>query len=99
MGAPLDDLPLLQYHDGLGISHSGEAVGDDKHRPAGHQAVHALLDKLLGPGVDGAGGLIQNQHRRVGHRCPGDGQQLPLALGEVVAIPGEDGVIPLGQVL
>ena len=42
--------------------------------------VHPLLDQRLGAGVDRAGRLVQNQHRRVGHRRAGNGQQLPLAL-------------------
>ncbi len=63
----------------------------------GHQGVHAVLDQLLGAGVDGGGGLVQDQHRRVGHGRPGDGQQLPLALGQVGAVAGEHGVVPIGQ--
>ena len=71
-------------------------MGDDKDGPALHQLVHALLDQGLGPGVDGAGGLVQDQHRRVRHGGPGDGQQLPLALGQVGAVGGHQGVIALG---
>ena len=90
--APLDDLALLQDHDGLGVADGGEPVGDDEHGAARHQPVHALLDELFRAGVDGAGGLIQNQHRRVGAGRPGDVQQLPLALAEVAAVAGEDRV-------
>ena len=72
-------------------------MGDDEHGAAGHEAVHALLDELFRAGVDGAGGLIQNQHRRVGAGRPGDVQQLPLALAEVAAVAGEDGLVALGQ--
>ncbi|CAN4039547.1 RNA polymerase sigma factor sigX, partial [Dysosmobacter welbionis] len=36
-------------------------------------------------------------HRRVCHGCPGNGQQLPLALGQIGAVAGEHGVVPLGQ--
>ena len=65
-------------------------------RPA-HQGVHAVLHQLLGAGVDGGGGLVQDEHRRVGHGRPGNGQQLPLALGEVGAVAGEHGVVAVGQ--
>ena len=71
------------------LLHCGQPVGDDKGGAAGHQGVHALLDQGLGAGVDGGGGLVQNQHRRVGHGSPGDGQQLPLALAQVGAVAGE----------
>ena len=67
-------------------------MGDDEHGTACHQPVHALFDELFRPGVDGTGGLVQNQHRRVGTGRPGDVQQLPLALAEVAAVAGEDGV-------
>ena len=33
---------------------------------------------------------------RVGHRRPGNGQQLPLALDEVGPVAGEQGVVPVG---
>ena len=47
---------------------------------ARHQGVHAILDQFFRPGINGGGGLIQNQHRRIRHSRPGDGQQLPLSL-------------------
>ena len=97
VAAPLDDPALFQDHDAVGVLDGGEPVGDDEGGPPGHQGVHARLDQGLGPGVDGAGGLVQDQHRRVGHRRPGDGQQLPLALAEVGAVAGEQGVVAVGQ--
>ena len=97
VGATLDDAALLQHHDAVGVLHCAQPVGDDKGGAAGHQGVHALLDQGLGAGVDGGGGLVQNQHRRVRHGSPGDGQQLPLALAQVGAVPGEDCVVPVGQ--
>ena len=36
-------------------------------------------------------------HRRIGHGCTRDGQQLPLALGETGAVAGEHGIVPIGQ--
>ena len=98
MAASFDDLPLFQHQDGLGVTHGGEAVGDDEDGPPIHQGIHPLFDQVLGAGVDGAGGFIQNEHRRLGDGGPGDGQQLPLPLGEVGAIAGELGGIPLWQI-
>ena len=60
VAAPLHDPALFQDHDGVGVADGGEPVGDDEHRPACHQLVHALFDQSLGAGVDGAGGLIQD---------------------------------------
>ena len=86
MVAPLDDLPLLQYQNGLCVADGGEPVGDDEHRAALHQGVHALLDELLRAGIDGGGGLVQDQHRGICHGGAGDGQQLALSLAQVCAV-------------
>ena len=43
------------------------------------------------------GGLVQNQHRRVRHCGPGNGQQLPLSLGEVGAVSGQHGLVAVRQ--
>ena len=50
----LDDLSILQNHDGVGVAHGGEAVGDHKGGPFCHQTVHALLDVLFRSRIDGA---------------------------------------------
>ena len=97
VGAPLDDTAVVQHHNGVGVLHGAQAVGDDEHGAARHQSVHTGLDNGLGVGVDGGGGLVQNHHRRVSHSGPGNGQQLPLALAQVGAVAGEGRVIALGQ--
>ena len=56
-----------------------------------------LLDQRLGAGIDGGGGLVQDQHRRVGDRRTGDGQQLALALGQVGTVAGQHGVVAIRQ--
>src|SRR5699024_9951957 len=97
VAAALDDAALFQDDDAVGVADGGQPVGDDEGGAAVHQAVHAGLDHRLGAGVDGAGGLVQDQHRRVGHRRPGNGQQLALALGQVGAVAGQHGVVAVGQ--
>ena len=97
MAAPLDDFAVLQHHDGVGVAHGGQAVGDDEHGAALHQLIHALFDEGLGAGIDRAGGLVQDEHRRVGHGGPGDGQQLALALGQAGPVGGDQGIVALGQ--
>ena len=97
MAAPLDDAAVVQHHDHVAVLHGGQPVGDDEHRAALHQLVHAPLHQQLRAGVDGGGGLVQNHHRRIGHGGPGDGDELPLALGKVSAVGGEQGVVSLGQ--
>ena len=80
MGASLDDAALFQYHDAVAVSHGGKPVGNDEGGASMHEPVHALLDDLLCPGIDGAGGLIQDEHRRVCDSGPGNGKKLALAL-------------------
>ena len=94
-----DDPALLKDHDRVGVLDGREPVGDDEDRPVVHEAVHALLDKGFGPGVDAAGRLVQYHDRRIGHRAPGDGDQLALALGELAAGPGDHGIVALRQLL
>ena len=95
--AALDDAAVVQHHDGVGVAHGREAVGDDEHGAALHQGVHAALHDGLGARVDGRSGLVEDHHRRVGHGRAGDGQQLPLALAEVGAVALQLRIVALGQ--
>ena len=61
-----------------------------------HELVHGRLDLLLGAGVHGGGGLVQDEHGLVGDHGPGDGELLLLPLGEAHLVV-EDSVVPLGQ--
>src|SRR5699024_6114519 len=97
VGAALDDAAMVQNHDGIGVLHGGQAVGDDKGGAAGHQRVHAAVDNGLGVGVDGGGRLVHDHDRRVGHGRAGNGQQLALALAQVGAVAGQHGVVAVGQ--
>ena len=95
--APLDDAALLQYHDAVRVPDRGQAVRDHEGGAPGHQGVHALLYQRLRPGVDGGGGLIQNQHLGVQQHRPGNGQELLLALGNIQAVLIDDGIIAVGK--
>ncbi len=97
VAAPLHHLAVLQHQYGVGVADCAQPVGDGKDGPSLHELVHALFDEGLGTGVDGGGGFVQDEHRRVGHGSPGDCQQLPLALGQVGAVGGDHGVIALRQ--
>ena len=97
MGAPLDDPSLVQHDDLVGIAHGGEPVGDHQHGPVLHQAIDRLLDQSLRFGVEGAGGLVEDQDRRVAQQCPGDRDPLALSAGQTGAPLAQDGVVPLGE--
>ncbi len=74
-------------------------MGDDEAGSSPHQFPHGFLDLDLGTGVHVGGGLIQDQHGGIGEEGPGDGDQLSLSPGDVDAVIGEDGVIPIRQAL
>ena len=96
--APLDDLPLLQHHD------DSRQLRTVESRWAMTKTVRPYI-RLSMPCCTMASVRVSMEevassrimHRRIGHRRPGNGQQLPLALGEVGAVAGEHGVVPIGQ--
>ena len=69
----------------------------DEAGAALHHPGKGCLDTHLGAGVDGGGGLVQNQHRGQTEHHAGDAEQLLLALADVAAVLGDDGVVALGQ--
>ena len=71
VGSPLNNPAVVQDHDAVGVADGGQAVGNDEGGTALHQGVHALLHQGLGAGVNGGGGLVQDEHRGIGHRSPG----------------------------
>ena len=93
----LDDLSILQNHDGVGVAHGGEAVGDHKGSPFSHQTVHALLDVLFCSRIDGARRFIEDQNRCLGYRRSRDIKKLSLALTQVRAVALQNRVIALGK--
>ena len=97
MAAALDDLAVFQHQNGVGVADGGEPVGDDKDRPAAHQAVQTPFDELFRAGVNRRGGLVQNQHRRFGNGGPRNGHQLPLALTQIGTVGDQHRVIALGH--
>ena len=68
-----------------------------KTGPVGAQRRHGVLEQQLGAGVDGAGGLVEDQQGRVGEEGPGDRDQLLLAGADVGAFVVDDGVVAVGE--
>ena len=53
----------------------------------------------LCPRIHRAGGLIQNQDRRLRYGCPGNIQKLPLPLGEIGPVLLQNSVVAMLQIL
>ena len=79
----VDDLAVLHADDALGGRGHVVVVGDHEDRLAARvEAAEQLDDLVAALGVEGAGGLVGQQQRRLVGQGPGDGQALALAAGE-----------------
>ena len=95
MGTTLDNTSLLQDHDTVTVAYCGKSVGDHEGCPAFHQLIHTILYQFFGTGINGTGGFVQDQDRRICNSCTGDGEKLSLALAQVCTVSTEKGVITL----
>ncbi len=89
--AVVDDEHLVSLADGA------QAVGDDEGGAPGHEAQERFLNVEFGARIDAARGFVQDQDARVGEEGAGDGQQLALALAEIVSLFGDLGLVALRQ--
>ena len=65
MCALLGDAAIFQHNDLIGICHGGQAMGNHQHGAPFGCAFQRALYLALGFGVEGAGGLVEQQQRRV----------------------------------
>ena len=65
VGSLFDDPTAVEDHDAVGASDGGESMGDDKDGAVFAEAFDGLDEESLGFGVEGAGGFIENQDRRI----------------------------------
>ena len=61
--------------------------------------LHCVLNGLFGPGVYAGSSFIQNKYFRIAHKSAGNAEQLALALADIFARAGKEGVKALGQLL
>src|SRR5579871_213142 len=99
VGAAFDDLSLFDDEDLLGATDSGETVGYDEGCAALHEVAQAVLNHGFGLGVEGAGGLVEDEDAWVGQNGAGDGDALALSAGELDAALAYDGLVLLGEAL
>ena len=65
MRALLHDPAVLHHEDRVRVPDRREPVRDHEARPPAHQARHRALDQELGPGVDRARRLVQDEDGRI----------------------------------
>ena len=83
--ALLHDFAVPDHQDEVCFPDGAEAVGDEEGGAVPEKMVDGGLDQLLGLGVDGGGGLVQDENSGVGQHRPGEGDQLLFPSGEPVA--------------
>ena len=77
--AAADDQDLIRRQNG------GQAVGDQDTGPGLDQGLDGLLDLLLGYGIQGRSGFVEDQQGGILEQDPGDGNTLLLAAGQLEA--------------
>ena len=82
MSAGLGHAPVLEDDDPLRVAHGGEPVRDHQRRPVPQHRGQVPLDGAFGLGIEGAGGFIQDQDRRIREEGAGDVDPLPLPAGK-----------------
>ena len=75
----LEDAAGIEDNDPIGVPDSGHFVRDDEAGAPRQQLLERGLDAALRLRVQGAGAVVEQEHRRLGNQGPGQGQPLPLA--------------------
>ena len=92
MRAALDDSPIAQHHDLIGVLHGRDAVGNQHRRPLPQDRIQAAQDSLFGSRIHAGKGIVQDQNFGIADHGAGDGRALLLAAGERDAALADHGV-------
>jgi len=95
--AHLDNPPVVEDDDLIGIADGREPVGDCDRRAALGEALERGLDRSLGLRVERRRRLVEDEDGRVAENRARDCDALLLAAGEAVAALADDGVVAVGE--
>ena len=95
--AALHDVAALVDQDQVRAQDGRQPVGDGERGAAGHGPFDGRLDEALADGVEGAGGLVEDEDAGVLEQHPGQRDALLLAARQLVAALAHDRVVALGQ--
>ena len=84
MGAVFRHPAFREHRDMIAEAAGRQPVGDIEGGFVLNQGVELLIDLILRHGIQGGGGLIQNDDRRVLVQGPGQGKLLLLAAGSLL---------------
>jgi hypothetical protein len=82
MVAESDQAPVVEDSDPSGFQYGGQAVRNDEHRAAIHDAIEGLLDEALALRVQRARRLIEQKQSRVAQKRARDRDALALPTGK-----------------
>src|SRR5258706_14250327 len=85
MVAGRHDTAAVHDDDAVDGLHRGEAMRDDERGASLHEALERELHRLLALRVEGARGLVEEEHRAVGEDRARDRDALALPPGELHA--------------
>ena len=91
--ALFNDTALVEHTNEVGMADGGEAVGDGDGGAVLHQSFQGLLHKALTLRVEGAGGFIQNEDRRILQDSTGDADALTLTATETATTVADVSVV------
>ena len=94
-----DDLAAIHDDDLVRVHQRGDALGDDDLRHFRPLRGQRLTDHGVGLGIDGAGGIVEDQHLRLFEQRAGDAEALALAAGDVRAALLDVGIVLVGELL
>ena len=91
------DIALLQHDDFITACHGAQFVGDNEHRFIFNQSADCLLDSCFIFRVYTGRAFIEQNHRRIFQKRPGNGKSLPLAAGKRFPVFADQGLIAIGK--
>src|SRR5699024_11156355 len=97
VGTEAVDLAVLQDDDPVGVLDGADPLGDNQLGGIRDFLQEGLADHGVGVGIDGGGGVVENENLGLFQQGPGDTQPLPLAAGDVGAALLDVGVVAVGE--
>mgnify|MGYP006987703216 CR=1 FL=1 len=95
--ALLDDSPLVEHADHVGIHHRREPMGHHEHRLALREHGERLLDESLVFRISERRRFVEHDYRSVFEDRPGKGDALALATRQIDAARAHHGIEPIGK--